>query len=283
MQEFLARWMPPLASEHGARLDYMSSLVHWLMAFLFVGWLIYFLLVLFKFRSKRNPKANYHGTKSHYSMYIEVGVAVFEVILLIGFALPAWASWVEPHEVSEDPLVVRVVAQQFAWNVHYPGVDGVFGRSAVELVDGSAVELIDEATNPLGLDRSDPMAMDDIVTINQLHLPVNRPVTVRLSSKDVIHSFALPVMRVKQDAIPGMEIPVYFTPILESGDQRWEIACAQLCGLSHYRMRGYLTVESAAEFEAWLAKRAPAPAEPMEPVVEEAAEEAPAEAAAEEH
>ena len=275
MQEFLAKWMPVNASEHGAGLDFMSSLVHWLMAVLFVGWLIYFLLVLFKFRAKSNPKANYHGTKSHFSMYIEVGVAVFEVILLIGFALPAWASWVEPHEVSEDPLVVRVVAQQFAWNVHYPGVDGVFGRSSVELVD--------EATNPVGLDRSDPMAMDDIVSINQLHLPVNRPVTVRLSSKDVIHSFGLPVMRVKQDAIPGMEIPVYFTPILESGDQRWEIACAQLCGLSHYRMKGFLTVESEAEFAAWLAEKAPAPAEPMAPTAEEAAAETTDEPAAEDH
>lgn len=273
MQEFLARWMPPLASEHGAGLDYMSSLVHWLMAVLFVGWAIYFLLVLFKFRSKSNPKANYHGTKSHFSMYVEVGVAVFEVILLIGFAFPAWASWVEPHDVNEDPLVVRVVAQQFAWNIHYPGADGVFGRSATEFVD--------EATNPLGLDRSDPMAMDDIVSINQLHLPVNRPVTVRLSSKDVIHSFALPVMRVKQDAIPGMEIPVHFTPILESGDQRWEIACAQLCGLSHYRMKGFLTVESEEAFNAWLASKAPAPAEPEAPAEEMPAEEVGDEAAAE--
>jgi len=262
--------MPVNASEHGAGLDYMSSLVHWLMAVLFVGWAIYFLLVLFKFSRKRNPEANYHGTKSHFSMYVEVGVAVFEVILLIGFAFPAWASWVEPHQPAEDPLVVRVVAQQFAWNVHYPGADGVFGRSAPALVD--------EATNPLGLDRSDPMAADDIVSINQLHLPVDRPVTIRLSSKDVIHSFFLPTMRVKQDTIPGMEIPVHFTPVMKNGDERWEIACAQLCGLSHYRMKGFLTVESEAEFEAWLAEKAPAPPAPIETPAEEPATEDAAEA-----
>jgi len=253
MQEFLARWMPPQASAHGAHLDDLNSMMHWLMAILFVGWGIYFLLVLFKFSSKRNPKASYDGVKSHLSTYLEVGVAVIEVILLIGFAIPAWADWVAPHVASDDALVVRVVGEQFAWNVHYPGSDGVFGRSAPDLVDS--------ATNPLGLDRDDPMAVDDVVSINQLHLPVNRPVTVRLSSKDVIHSFSLPVMRVKQDAIPGMEIPVHFTPILEMGeDERWEIACAQLCGLGHYRMRGFLTVESEAEFEAWLASKAPQPA-----------------------
>ncbi len=237
MQEFLARWMPPDASAHGARLDSLNSLVHWLMAILFVAWSAYFLFVLFRFSAKRNPTATYSGTKSHLSTYAEVAVAVIEVVLLVGFAIPAWADWVEPHGTTEDALVVRVIGEQFAWNVHYPGEDGVFGRSAPDLVD--------TATNPVGLDRSDPLAADDIVAINQLHLPVNRPVTVRLSSKDVIHSFALPVMRVKQDAIPGMEIPIHFTPVLEMGDDvRWEIACAQLCGLGHYRMRGFLTVES---------------------------------------
>jgi cytochrome c oxidase subunit 2 len=255
MQEFLARWMPLDASAHGARLDYWNAMIHWLMAILFVGWAIYFVYVLFRFSARRNPTASYAGSQSHVSTWIEIGVAGIEVILLVGFAIPAWADWVEPHAPSEDALVVRVIGEQFAWNVHYPGADGVFGRAAPDLVD--------TATNPLGLDRSDPLAVDDVVTINQLHLPVNRPVTVRLSSKDVIHSFGLPVMRVKQDAIPGLEIPIHFTPVLEMGEgERWEIACAQLCGLGHYRMRGFLTVESEAEFEAWLAERAPKPAAP---------------------
>ncbi len=266
MQEFLARWMPPDASAHGARLDALNSMLHWLMAILFVGWGIYFLFVLFRFSAKRNPTASYSGSKSHLSTYAEVAVAAIEVILLVGFAIPAWAEWVEPHAPGEDALVVRVVAEQFAWNVHYPGDDGVFGRTAPEMVD--------TATNPVGLDRSDPMAADDVVTINQMHLPVNRPVTVRLSSKDVIHSFGLPVMRVKQDAIPGMEIPVHFTPVREMGDdERWEVACAQLCGLGHYRMRGFLTVESEEEFEAWLAEKAPKPAPVAEPAPSEASEE----------
>ena len=138
-----------------------------------------------------------------------------------------------------------MVAEQFAWNIHYPGADGVFGTTRLDLVDAEF--------NPLGLDRDDPYAVDDITTINQLHIPVNKPVLIQLSSKDVIHSFALPVMRVKQDAVPGMEIPVWFVPI-KIGN--WEIACAQLCGLGHYRMRGFLTVESAEDYEAWLAAEA---------------------------
>ena len=244
MLGILQKWLPPNASAHGLALDEMTALVHWLMAILFVGWGIFFIVTLVRFRAKRNPKASYAGVKSHYSTYGEVGVALFEVILLVGFAIPAWARWVTPHPEEAGALTVRVIGEQFAWNVHYPGDDGVFGRTEARLVD---------STNPVGLDPADPAGADDITTINQLHLPVDRPVTVLLSTKDVIHSFALPVMRVKQDAIPGQEIPVHFTPVMTNGDSRWEIACAQLCGLGHYRMRGFLTVHPEGGFESWLA------------------------------
>ena len=106
------------------------------------------------------------------------------------------------------------------------------------------------ADNPLGLDRSDPTAKDDITTINQLNLPIDRPVLIHLSTKDVIHSFGLYEMRVKQDAIPGMSIPVWFIPNREG---QYEIACSQLCGLGHFRMRGYVTIQSAADFQSWMA------------------------------
>ena len=141
--------------------------------------------------------------------------------------------------------MVRVVAQQFAWNIHYPGADGIFGRTDPYLVD--------EQSNPVGLDRSDPVAVDDVTTIGQLHLPDDRPVLIHLTTKDVIHSFSLPIMRVKQDAIPGMSIPVWFVPTRTG---TWQIACAQLCGNSHYRMKGILKVETAAEFSAWMAEKA---------------------------
>jgi cytochrome c oxidase subunit 2 len=280
MFDLIGKYFPTNAAAHGAHLDHLTNLVHWLMLILFVGWGGYFVFVLFRFRSGRNPEADAVGVRGHFSTYTEAGVAVVEAVLLFAFALPAWASWVAPHAPDVDPLMVRVVGEQFAWNVHYPGPDGVFGSGAVHRIS---------ATNPLGLDPDDPAARDDVTTINQLRLPVDRPVTVLLSTKDVIHSFGLPVMRVKQDAIPGMEVPVHFTPIRTNGDERWEIACAQLCGLGHYRMRGFLTVLPQSEYDAWMdaevAKRMPAPEPEPEPEVEgeapegaEAATEAPAEA-----
>jgi cytochrome c oxidase subunit 2 len=106
------------------------------------------------------------------------------------------------------------------------------------------------ADNPIGLDRSDPSAADDITTINQLNVPVDRPVLIHLTSKDVIHSFGVYELRVKQDAIPGLEVPVWFIPTRIG---QYDITCSQLCGLGHYRMRGFLNVQSAADFQAFLA------------------------------
>ena len=237
--------LPEAASLHAAEVDSLITWVHILMAILLVGWGAFYIYCLIRFRQSANPKADYAGVTSHTSSYLEAGVAVVEVVLLIGFAFPIWNRWVNEPPAEADSEVVRVVAEQFAWNMHYPGADGKFGRTSTEFLD---VE-----TNPLGLDRSDPNAKDDFVTLNQLHLPVNKPVRILLSSKDVIHSFKLIQMRVTQDAIPGMEIPVWFTPT-KTG--KYEIACAQLCGIGHYRMKGFVTVDSAEDYAAWKAEQA---------------------------
>ena len=126
---------------------------------------------------------------------LEVGVAVVEVVLLVFYAIPAWATRVSDFPAESEAVVVRVVAEQFAWNI------ALSGRRRP--VRPHATSSCVAADNPLGLDRTDPDAKDDITTINQLNLPVDRPVLVHLSSKDVIHSFGLFEMRVKQDAIPG--------------------------------------------------------------------------------
>ena len=247
MQEFLAQYMPPDYSAHGPQLDHLNAMVHWLMLILFVIWGAYFLFVIRRFSASRNPKASYKGLQTHVSSYGEVAVALIEVVLLVGFSIPMWSRWTTAPDKSKNPLEVRVVAEQFAWNIQYPGADGVFGRRDIRYVSSS---------NPLGLDPNDPRGKDDIVTLNQLHMQVNRPVLIHLSSKDVIHSFFLPYMRVKQDAIPGTEVAIHFTPVKE-GDKGFEIACAQLCGLGHYRMRGQYAVQSKADFEHWLAENAP--------------------------
>lgn len=247
MKEFLLKYMPPDHSAHGAELDHLNLLVHWVMLLLFVFWGAYFVFVLFRFRASRNPKASYAGMRSHFSSYAEAGIAVVEIVLLVGFSIPLWMRWTQPPEPSSHALELRVVAEQFAWNIQYPGADGVFGKRDIKLVS---------STNPLGLDQSDPQAKDDIVTSNQLHMEVGRPVVIHLSSKDVIHSFSLPYLRVKQDAIPGQEVAIHFTPMVV-GDQGTEIACAQLCGLGHYRMRGQYAVHDKPGFQKWLAENAP--------------------------
>ncbi len=259
-------WLPPNQSAHGPQLDQMLGWVHWLMLALFIGWGAFFLFTLFRFRKGANPKASYTGYHNHkFSLFHETAVALVEIVLLVGFAFPLWAKTKSEPPPEAGTIQVHVGAEQFAWNVHYPGPDGKFGRRDIKLVN---------ANNPLGLDRTDQDAKDDVTTINQLHLPVNKMAFIRLSSKDVIHSFALPNMRVKQDAIPGMDIPVWFEPVVAGQS---EIACAQLCGLGHYRMRGYLTVHEPGGYEAWMAEQL---AE-LQPEEEEAApvESAPADSA----
>jgi cytochrome c oxidase subunit 2 len=233
--------LPVAASTHAGEIDQMLVIVHWLMLLLFVGWGAFFLYALVRFRKGANPTASYTGAHGKISKGLEIAVAVIEIVLLVFFAIPAWAKRVNAFPSDSQAFAVRVVGEQFAWNVQYPGKDGKFGRTDPKLVS---------ADNPLGLDRKDPNAKDDITTINQLNIPVDRPILVHLSSKDVIHSFGLYEMRVKQDAIPGLDIPVWFIPN-RAGE--YEITCSQLCGLGHYRMRGFMTVQKQADFDTWMA------------------------------
>ena len=239
--------LPINASAHGYEIDQMIYMIHGLMFVLFVGWGIFFIIALVRFNKKANAKADYVGVKSHFSSVIEIAVIVAEVILLVGFSIPFWAKKINAFPNRPDAIEVRVVAEQFAWNVQYPGKDGKFGKSNPKLIDNQS--------NPIGLDLSDPNAKDDITTVNQLHIPVGRPVIVHLSTKDVMHSFGLPIMRVKQDVIPGMSIQTWFTPV-KTGQS--EIVCGQLCGIGHYRMKGYLTVHTQKEYDEWLAKQSTA-------------------------
>ena len=236
--------VPLNASAHGGQVDTVIGAVHILMLILFVGWGGFFVFVLIRFRRKRNPAANYTGSRSHASRYLEGAVAVIEIALLFGLSVPVWARQIATPAAADDALTVRVVAQQFAWNIHYPGDDGIFGRRTTELIN---------AGNPLGVDRDDLFGRDDIVSVGELAVPVHEVIRIELSTFDVIHSFFLPQMRVKQDAIPGMVIPLSFTAT-QIGS--WEIACAQLCGVSHYKMRGFFNVLDRRGYEAWLAERA---------------------------
>ncbi len=238
--------LPVLASKHGADVDKLVIYVHYLMGALFVGWLIYFLLALLKFNQRANPKADYVGIKSHASSWIEGAVVLAEAVLLVGFAVPLWGHAADNFPKRSESTVVKVIAQQFNWNVFYPGPDGEFGKRDFSLVT---------TDNPWGLDKTDPKGKDDLAPmLGEIHVPVDKPVLIELSSKDVIHSFKIIAMRVTQDAIPGLMIPVQFVPT-KTGI--YQINCAQLCGNGHASMAsGRLIVQTQAEFDAWLKEKA---------------------------
>ncbi len=242
IRSFIESYLPPNYSAHGHHVDNLIVWTHYLMFALFLGWGIYFIYVLFKFRSSNNSKANYQGVTSHYSTYIEGGVIIFEAFLIFALALPKWqdlklnidkpnnqpieASVLElrdsflniegvnqddimtffpADEINQDKQVIHVIAQAFNYNVHYPGPDGKFGPRHRDLVNDGEGEYI-------GLDWNHPDSKDDIVLLDELILEVGKPVLIYLTSKDVIHSFFLPEFRVKQDAIPGQRVAIFFTP-----------------------------------------------------------------------
>ncbi|SRR5581483_8081511 len=235
--------MPPNASEHGYMIDHMLEFAHWFMLVLFVGWSAFFLFTIFRFHRSRHPKADYHGVKTKASTHIEFMVVLVDVLLLLGFALPLWGKRVTEFP-KNDAVKIRVVAQQFTWNFHYPGVDGKFGKQDAAFVNSG---------NELGLDPNDPAGRDDIISKNELHLPFNRNVILEITSKDVIHSLSLQSMRIGQDAVPGTLIPIWFKPIRAG---TYEIICGQLCGLGHYNMRAAMIVESQEEYDNFLKEAA---------------------------
>ena len=247
-------FMPILASEHGKDVDYFILLIHYLMAALFVGWMAYFLYALFRFRKSANPKADYHGTKGAIANYAEYAVIAIEAILLVGFAIPLWAKAVEKFPAEKDATVMRLVAEQFSWQARYPGKDGKFGAQELKLVSEK---------NPLGYVEKDPAGADDRLSPpKDIHVPLIpvkadgrdsfKPVIVHLTTKDVIHSFKVTAMRITQDCMPGMSIPVHFTPTKVG---KFNITCAQLCGNGHASMNGLFVVDSPEDFDKWFAER----------------------------
>ena len=238
--------LPELASSNGRAVDDLMVYVHWLMLALFVGWIIYFGYVLFRFNAARNKKASYEGSKSKLPSYVELAIVAVEAVLLLGIAVPLWAKNVNQFPKPEDATVVQIMAQQFAWNVRYPGLDGKFGQQDMKLI---------ASDNVFGVDPADPDGKDDIQVLNEIHVPVNKPVLIYLSSKDVIHSLKLVAMRITQDAIPGLRIPCTFTPTKIG---RYQIECAQLCGGGHSAMAGgFVVVQSQADFDSWLKSKSP--------------------------
>lgn len=238
--------MPSLASRHGAGIDSMLSYLLVTTGILFVAG--YCALAWFIWTGARRRRIDQRLTRRRTEWLVSgaLGLAVGLIaeggVLAIG--MPVWSEYFDATPPA-DAVTVEITAQQFLWNVRYPGADGQFGRNSAAAMD--------DVSNPLGLDRADPAGRDDVVTQNVMAVPLGRAVRLRLRSKDVIHSFFLPNFRVKQDIVPGMTPEVVFFPTREGS---FEIACSELCGLAHYRMRGFFDVLSPAAFDRWLAEQA---------------------------
>ena len=238
---------PELVSQNGGDIDGLIIAVHLLMLVLFVGWIIYYFVALWKFRASSNPKADYKGVKSKtITNSIEGAVIVAELVLVV-VATYYWNFYVNKSDDFSDDSVIRVTAEQFAWSARYPGADGKLGAQSKTLVSGA---------NPFGIDKTDPLGEDDIEVLkSDIVVPMkknkdgtSKSVTIDLASKDVIHCFKVLPLRVCQDVIPGLRIPIHFRPTKVG---RYQVTCAQLCGDGHARMKGAVRVVDEAEWDEW--------------------------------
>jgi cytochrome c oxidase subunit 2 len=235
---------PPPITQIAIQVDHQYSLTLYATGAAFVLAQLGLAYAAFRFRDR--------GQRAHFtrgSVLLEIlwtclTALVFLVLGILGSRVWAQVQFTPP---APDSIQIEVTATQFVYTFRYPGPDGKFGKLDPALVNAPA-------GNPLGLDPNDPAAKDDIVT-STLTVPVNHPVELLLRSQDVVHNFFVREMRLQQDAVPGMVIPVHFTA---DRTGRCEIVCTQLCGLGHYRMRSFLNVVSESAYEDFLKQQAAA-------------------------
>lgn len=240
---FLAKtWLPPVASEHGGQVDRVIVYLLVTTGIIFVvghaalGWLVW--------RHSRSNAGGYRPVSARTEfLWALVPVALMAVISEVGVLVMGLPVFQALYGQSSEPVEeVEVVGKQFEWIIRYPGKDGKFGRTEPKLVH--------ETRNPLGLVEDDPAATDDVIVRNVLRMPADRTLLVRLRSLDVQHAFTVPAFRIKQDLVPGLTTQSRFKPT-QVGE--YEIACAELCGLGHYKMKGIALVLTQENYRAWLA------------------------------
>jgi cytochrome c oxidase subunit II len=217
---FFNIWLPADVSEHGRSVDSLFMFILWLTGAVFVITELLLFWFMWKYDSTKSKKpAKYvHGNHA-----LEVVWTILPAATLLFLAIYQMNTWADIK--MRRPVMaptVEVVGRQFEWRLRYPGRDGSLGTP------------------------------DDLFLVNDLHVPVDEDILIQLKTMDVLHSFFLPNLRIKQDAVPGMKIPVWFKA-LETGE--FDIVCAELCGWGHYKMKGRITIESRADFDAWLEKK----------------------------
>lgn len=233
-------WAPELASRHGAGIDAMMNFLLTATGAMFLIGHLVLAALIWQGARRTNVSMRLATPRTERIVAITLGlVMAFAAeggVLAIG--IPVFQEYY--GEIPEDAVLVEITGQQFAWNVRYPGEDGILGRTEPALIT---------LDNPIGMDPADPANGDDRFFINQITVPIGRPVHLQLRARDVIHSFFLPHFRLKQDAVPGMVIDVWFMPTRTGS---FEIPCTELCGLGHYRMEALLRVVSEDEFAQFM-------------------------------
>lgn len=215
-------WLPRGASTFASDIDFMFTLILVITGIALVIVEVGLLWFAVQYRERPGRKAYFtHGNKT--AEVIWTAIPAVTVVILGLMSAGVWSEIKGRDSVPPGAYPFAVTAKQFEWNVTYPGADGALGTA------------------------------DDFTVRNQLHIPLDRPVVLRLTSEDVIHSFAVPEFRVRQDAVPGMRIDVWFQATVPG---EYEIGCAELCGQGHYRMRARVYVHTPEEFDAWVKQQA---------------------------
>jgi len=235
-------WFPPPISAHGIAYDDQFTItlvvtgVIFFLAQMALGW------VIFKFRDDGKRATYSHGNNKLEAIWTSA-----TAVLFIGLVLFGTRIWAAVHFVSApaDALKIEVSAKQFAWNFRYAGPDGLFGKTDIKLIN-------DAGGNAFGIDDKDPASKDDITSAS-IKVPAGKPIMLIMKSRDVIHNFFVRELRLKQDIVPGMEIPMHF-----QADKIgvYEVPCSELCGLGHHQMRTTLEVMSPPDFEKWMRDQA---------------------------
>ncbi len=246
-------FLPPASSIHGVELDNMFNITLLFTGIVFIITQILTFWFAFRYSSDKGKKAYFYPHNNKLELVWTAVPAVVMTVLVI-FGIKAWLKTTGP--APQEAMEVEAIAEQFQWTIRYSGSDGKLGKRNFELMS---------MDNPLGIDWTDENSKDDFTT-TEIHLPVNKPVLFRLSSKDVLHSFYLPHFRVKMDCVPGIPTRFWFTPTQTSVEKQNEVkdsnfkyvlACAELCGSAHWNMRRDITVETDEEFKLWFDQQQP--------------------------
>ena len=215
----MLRWLPENISTFGGQIDQLFYWIYYLTTFVFLGVFITLVVFLVKYRRREGHTATYyHGNNT-----LEIIWTIIPALIVVALGIHSAGVWKAiKTDIPPSDYVVKVIGKQYNWDFTYPGADGILGTK------------------------------DDFTLPNELYVPANKPIRIELTATDVIHSFFVPVLRVKQDAMPGKTVPLWFEAT-KTG--KYEIACAELCGFGHYNMRAFLTILSETEYRSWWQKQ----------------------------